>query len=116
MIKKVLIGLLISVGLSTQAQTPESVTVEWTYPPSELQGTTFYVSSSTNIAVPLTNWVVLASVANTNKVAIQMLPELRYFAIRGSNSFWGLGNFSSVTNTPSPARSDALLSVRRGAN
>lgn len=111
-------GLLASIALLTAlfvyAQASfETVTIEVSYPPDELPGTTLRLYSSQDVTVPLTNWTVIGTVFETNKFTLQMPQEKRFFSVKASN-FWGEGNFSSVVLTPAPVRTSAQVSIRRG--
>lgn len=90
------------------------VTLEWDYPEAERStNLTFYVFTSTNVAVPLTNWTALTNVVGTNlSVQLQIDPGQRYFVMTASN-FWGQSDFSEVASTPSLPRRDMKLKLSR---
>lgn len=108
--------LLLLVSIVTLGVLPgqlrNSVTLAWDgYPPGELStNLTFKVYSSTNPAVPLTNWQVFTNVVGTNtSVVIVMQPEQRFFFVTASN-LWGESTPSNVAGSPPPPRDN--LTVR----
>ena len=88
------------------------VTLVWDYPVSEMTtNLTFKVYSSTNIIIPLTNWVVLTNiVGTTNSVKVQITPGACFFYVTASN-FWGESNPSNVASTPVLPRSPQNLKI-----
>lgn len=86
-------------GLSLRAAT---ITLLWDYPTNDLGADlTFKVYSTTNIAVPMTNWQVSTIVGTTTAAQVTMAPSRRFFFVTASN-IWGESGPSNITNTPAP--------------
>ncbi len=75
------------------------VRVEWDHDTQPDEGVvTFWLRSSTDATLPLIEWPVIAQTAE-KQAAINIEPGKRFFVVQASN-FWGLSEFSNVTNTP----------------
>jgi hypothetical protein len=94
-----------------QATTNQLVTLEWDYPPAELNQVTFTVYHSTDLSIPVKQWQPIGSLSGTNRVAVSIVPGVNYFTVSASN-FWA-EVFSNVASTPPLPRSDVNLRVKR---
>lgn len=114
--KRILLLFCLSSMLARSAPITNSVPVllSWTYPTNELStNLTFYVFSTTNASLAITNWPQLTNVVGTNtSVQFNMVPGQQFFSIRASN-MWQLGDFSAVVATPFLPRNDSVLSVQK---
>jgi len=81
----------------------------WDYPANELTNVTFNVYSTTNIALPLTNWLVMTNVNSTN-VVLDITPGQRYFYATATN-FWGESDPSTVASVPATPKSGTNLVI-----
>lgn len=107
--------LLGSVMLSAMifAGSPKTVRLIWTYPADEVTPELgFVIFSSTNIAIPLTNWLVLTNAPGTSRsLVITAVPGKNYFAMKATNAL-GESDFSEVAIGILP-RSDVNLQVTK---
>lgn len=110
--------LLLAMASAAMGQMRTNVSLGIDYPPAELTNVTFYYYGTTNLALPVGTWPVVAvSGGRTNAptstiVEMPLAPGQYFFSVRASN-YWGLNtNFSNVAATPAPPRSDILLQVR----
>ena len=80
-----------------------NVTLAWNYPDADATNVhAFRLYSSTNIALPLTNWTVIATIPGTNRtVTLPIQPPQRFYTITASN-WWGESPFSNVAATEKP--------------
>jgi len=62
-----------------------NVILKWDYPPDEIENVTFNIRYSTNLDIPLTDWVILANVATTN-VILEINTEIIFFYVTATNS------------------------------
>lgn len=74
------------------------IAVTWDYAAAELPEMTFRVYTSQDIAVPMAQWQLLATVVGTNYANLTVIPGRHYFVCTASN-FW-TSEFSNVTHTP----------------
>ena len=101
------------------------LTLEWDYPTNEVASIEmFRVYSSTNIAIPLSSWTVLASIGGTNSIVstngtnaicrlpFTIVPAQRFFSVTASN-VWFESDFSDVLSTPHLPRRDIKLKLVR---
>ena len=104
---------------------PQTVTLGWNYPVSELSlDLNFLVSQTTDLSTPFTNWTPLTNLASTNCAAatnggrvaftnqFAMLPGRMFFAVQASN-FWGLSPTSNVIGTPAVAVNPTNVGITR---
>ncbi len=68
----------------------------WDYPVDA--DTTFNIHYSTDLAVPMTSWLVLTNVSTTN-VDLDITPGKMFFYVTATN-FWGESDPSNVAHTP----------------
>lgn len=87
----------------------ESVSLAWDYPTNELNGVTFRLKWTTNVA--LTNWVTIATTTNTT-VRVDVPKGVNFFACTASN-FWGESFFSNIASTPPVVRTNVSLNISR---
>lgn len=101
-------------------------TLAWDYPETnDLNLLSFNLYTTTNVTLPLTAWQKMTNVAATNLTLKQTIgatgptntfyfqflqvPQLQFFVVTASNSFYGGESvFSNVTNTPTPPFSSRL--------
>ena len=104
---------LVCLCLITKAQTNAvDVKLSWSYPTNELIGTSFKLYNSTDVTIPLANWVVFTNVLEKTNVIVKLVPNKYFFSIRASN-FWGDGPFSTVLVTLSAPQTNLGLSITR---
>ena len=121
-----MLGLLI--GLAAQSPSG-NVVLAFDYPVSDLDtNLVFKLYGTTNVALPLTNWLVMASAAatsavstnliGTNLVATFNIPVTitpgRFFFVCTASNFWQESVPSNVASTPALPRSDSKLTIKRG--
>jgi len=99
-----------TIGLLSPAQA-EQVTIAWDYPTNELNGVTFRLRWSNDIATPLTNWFVLIATTNTT-VKVDVPRGVNFFTASASN-FWGESVFSNIAFTPPVVRTNVQIIVTR---
>lgn len=110
-----LLFLLLPLGAKAAVPTtPQLVILAWDYPTNELRAElSFKLYTSTNLAVPMTNWLVLTNVAGTNlAAAVRIEPGEHFFTLTASN-FWGESDFSNVASVP-PLPKSGAITIRRG--
>jgi len=92
-----------------------NVTLAWDYPSNELStNLVFKLYSTTNVALPMTNWPLVKTIVGTNLTTpFPMQPGMRLFVMTASN-FWGESTFSPVAATPPAPRFDVPLSIAPG--
>lgn len=97
--KPLLLGAVI--GLTLLAVTPlppTPLTLRWDFPTNKLEGITFKIYYTTNLATPKTNWTVLGTTTNLF-FSTPIAPGAYFFSVTASN-LWGEGDFSNVASTP----------------
>jgi len=106
-------GLLITGGYPSGPPSGR-VNLVWDYPTNELSpDLVFRLFHSTNITVPMTNWVVLTNVPGTStSVSVVITPGIHFFVMTASN-FWGESDFSNVASTPALPRSATSPRITR---
>lgn len=90
-----------------------NVTLMWDkYPTNQISPDLILkVYSSTNLAIPLSNWPLVAIVNPTNvTVTLPLDGNQRFYTMTASN-WYGEGNFSVVAATVAPPRSDLNLRI-----
>ena len=110
---KKLILLLFSTQLLA-APPSGNVTLLWDYPLAErTPDISFKLYHSTNITIPLTNWVCITNVASTaTNINVKVTPGVNFFTLTASN-FWGESDFSNVAATPAMPRSNINITIKR---
>lgn len=110
--------LVLAVGGADRGVWREYVVLAWDYPDvtnqimpgvwfDPLMQFNLYVH--TNVATPLTNWMLLTNVPGVLRSAkIQIAPGSYFFALTASN-WWGESDFSNVAPIAGPPRSDGRL-------
>lgn len=105
--------LFVAFGQSNPQPQPEPVTLQWDYPSNEIAGITFRIYHSTDATAPLSQWQLLATVPETNRVSIEVIPGAHFFVGTASN-FWGESVFSNTAYTPDVPRAGVNFRIRRG--
>jgi hypothetical protein len=119
--KKSLIASLLVLAVAIAAwagvdTNPQPFTLSWGTPAGFDSNGVVRVYHSTDITVPMTNWIVLISVpGNASNTPITIIPGAHFYSGTYSN-MWGEGGFSAVVSTPPLPRSDVIFSLTRGTN
>lgn len=88
------------------------IRLDWDYPPNEITtDIVFRVYSSTNITIPITNWMVLTNVT-TNEAHLTISPGRTFFYVTASN-FWGESDPSNVVGLPPLPTNGTNLRIQR---
>jgi len=98
--------------VAEQSNIRKTCTLEWdAYLPTETNGVV-KIYGSTNLALPLTNWIYIGetSITNTTFVVSNLTPFRQFFVARSSN-WWGESDFSNVAPTPPIPRGDVNLRI-----
>lgn len=112
-LNRLLLVSLLAAPLTLAAPTTGKLKLGWSYDPALLTSDlVFKVYYSTSLAVPLTNWTVLATLSGTNLTAVvQGQGGLNYFSMTASNQF-GESDFSNVASAKLPGNV-TILSLDR---
>lgn len=85
----------------------------WAYPGELDTNNTFYLFTTTNIALPLTNWTVLTNVpGNVTQVVVTVTSEKQFFTMATSN-LWGVSPFTNTLATAAVSLSGFILPIER---
>jgi hypothetical protein len=88
-----------------------NLTLVCNYDPVALWGTTINFYGSSNITVPTSNWVQVASVYQGTQTVVQVFPGSYWYVARATNLI-GVSDFSNVARQPVPPSSDFLLQLK----
>lgn len=106
----VVVGVVCLCSMVAAPALKTKVVFSWDYPTAELTNTTFLVWHSTDIAIPLTNWTLVASVPGSNSVTLQTVPGAHFYVCQASN-LWGVSDFSNVVSTPPAPHNDVNFRI-----
>jgi hypothetical protein len=114
---KKLILLLSLLALPVMGQLKTNLTLSWDYPPTSQSTTiTFYVFSSADISVPMSNWNYVAWVACVPGISNYMIPVMAgakpVWFTAGASNLTGYAPFPGAAECPPAPRSDVILRVR----
>ncbi len=87
------------------------IRLTWDYPAAEMTDTTFNVHYSTDLAVPMTSWLVMTNVSTTN-VDLTITPGKMFFYVTATN-FWGESDPSNVVHTPGVYQNAVNLQIQK---
>ena len=90
-----------------------NVTLQWDkYPTNQISPDLILkVYSSTNLAIPLSSWPLVATVNPTNVTVTLPIDAHQRFYVMTASNWWGESDFGNVASTPAPPRSDLNLRI-----
>lgn len=110
--KWILFGLLLAAGTVLGTDVVK-LRFPWFYPGEPDTNNTFYLLSTTNVALPLTNWNVLTNVAgDITQVVVVVSSEKQFFTMTTSN-VWGVLPFTNTLAVPSIQAVGFILPIER---